>query len=82
MSHLEELGGHCASQMHVSSPADYSLRSVTGEELDNFLEEDFNGTPRRMQLESMYRLSGLQEGCYSIVSMTAGKCLCRAIYGN
>ncbi|MBB5644623.1 non-ribosomal peptide synthetase [Pedobacter cryoconitis] len=64
MSHLEELIGHCASQMHVSyTPADYNLSGlVTNGELDNFLEEDFNGTPRRMQLESMYRLSGLQEG--------------------
>ncbi|QNK64693.1 non-ribosomal peptide synthase/polyketide synthase [Pedobacter sp. PAMC26386] len=64
LSHLEELIGHCASQMHVSyTPADYNFSGlITNDELDSFLEEDFNGTPRRTQLESMYRLSGLQEG--------------------
>ncbi|MGY0035003.1 condensation domain-containing protein [Pedobacter sp. NJ-S-72] len=64
MSHLESLIEHCVSQIHVSyTPADYNLSGqVTSEELDAFLEEDFNGMPRRTQLESMYRLSSLQEG--------------------
>ncbi|MBB6274916.1 amino acid adenylation domain-containing protein/non-ribosomal peptide synthase protein (TIGR01720 family), partial [Pedobacter cryoconitis] len=64
MSHLESLVEHCINQVHVSyTPADYNLSGVvTSEELDVFLEEDFNGMPRRTQLESMYRLSSLQEG--------------------
>ncbi|MGB8195200.1 MAG: amino acid adenylation domain-containing protein [Chitinophagaceae bacterium] len=62
---LEELIGHCMQQSKTGSrhtPSDFSLPEINYQELDNFLEENINGIPRRQLVESMYRLSGLQEG--------------------
>ncbi|WP_160710767.1 non-ribosomal peptide synthetase [Chitinophaga solisilvae] len=64
LSHLESLISHCAARAYATyTPSDFNLgKSLSVAELDRFLEEDFHGAPRRTTLESMYRLSGLQEG--------------------
>ncbi|HVI44818.1 MAG TPA: non-ribosomal peptide synthase/polyketide synthase [Chitinophaga sp.] len=65
MTQLEKLIDHCAEQAAtpVSTPSDYGLGAeVTNEELDAFLDAAYNGVPRRSQVSSLYRLSGLQEG--------------------
>ncbi|MGB8191171.1 MAG: amino acid adenylation domain-containing protein [Chitinophagaceae bacterium] len=62
---LESMIAHCIEQFKtgpVSTPSDYGLQEVGYEELDNFLEENINGRQRKDLIESMYRLSGLQEG--------------------
>ncbi|MBB6274141.1 amino acid adenylation domain-containing protein/non-ribosomal peptide synthase protein (TIGR01720 family), partial [Pedobacter cryoconitis] len=64
MEHLQNLISHCAEQVSPAfTPFDYGLNGlVTVNELDRFLDEDYQGAPRRAQLESIYRLGGLQEG--------------------
>ncbi|SKA37911.1 non-ribosomal peptide synthase domain TIGR01720/amino acid adenylation domain-containing protein [Chitinophaga eiseniae] len=64
LSHLEALIAHCvAVQTPVFTPSDYGLGAwVSNEDLDSFLDAPYNGTPRREQIDSLYRLSGLQEG--------------------
>ncbi|HVI47207.1 MAG TPA: amino acid adenylation domain-containing protein, partial [Chitinophaga sp.] len=64
LSHLENIIQHCISQETTAyTPVDYGLSDVASyTELDRFLEENYNGVPRRQQLESMFRLSSLQEG--------------------
>jgi non-ribosomal peptide synthase protein (TIGR01720 family) len=64
---LESLILHCLEQQRAGvslyTPSDYGLTSeITYEELDGFLEESYNGKPRRDYVESLYRLSGLQQG--------------------
>jgi len=63
---LEALIGHCIEQQKkgsVFTPSDYGLGNEIGyDDLDKFLEEDYRGISRRESLESMYRLSGLQQG--------------------
>ena len=47
----------------VFTPSDYGLGSeITFQELDEFLEEPYNGAPRKDSLVGLYRLSGLQQG--------------------
>ncbi|HVI46517.1 MAG TPA: amino acid adenylation domain-containing protein, partial [Chitinophaga sp.] len=64
ISYLQAIIAHCVSGRSVSyTPADFELSDViTVEELDAFLDATRNGAPRREQLESLARLSGLQEG--------------------
>ncbi|MBB6498037.1 non-ribosomal peptide synthase/polyketide synthase [Pedobacter cryoconitis] len=76
LSNLETLIDHCSNRTAVClTPSDYKLNHfVSGAELDKFMDENFNGSPRRTQVESMYRLSGLQEGMlfHSIYDGQAG----------
>ncbi|WP_367866609.1 non-ribosomal peptide synthase/polyketide synthase [Pedobacter sp. WC2423] len=76
VSNLEKLIAHCADKPYASfTPSDYNLGGeITNEELDNFLEEDYKGSPRHTNIESIYRLSGLQEGMlfHSIYDGQAG----------
>ncbi|GAA3937003.1 amino acid adenylation domain-containing protein [Chitinophaga oryziterrae] len=62
--HLQELITHCISQPAVSfTPSDYGLgKEVDLEELETFLDAPYRGTPRRLQIDGLYKLSGLQEG--------------------
>ena len=64
VSALEEIITHCVAQTASShTPADYELGEViTVAELDEFLVETVNGSPRKDQIEGLARLSGLQEG--------------------
>jgi non-ribosomal peptide synthase protein (TIGR01720 family) len=66
VSALEDLIAHCITQQQsgtVYTPSDYGLDSVVGyEELDAFLNEPFNGRPRKESIDGLYRLSGLQQG--------------------
>ncbi|HVI44723.1 MAG TPA: condensation domain-containing protein, partial [Chitinophaga sp.] len=64
LSRLETLVNHCAGRQYaVHTPSDYNLGGIVSvRELDRFLDEDFNGVPRRASVESIYGLSGLQEG--------------------
>jgi amino acid adenylation domain-containing protein/non-ribosomal peptide synthase protein (TIGR01720 family) len=60
---LESLIVHCISQSRpTSTPSDYGLLEIDYRDLDVFLKEEYNGKPRRERIESMYRLSGLQQG--------------------
>jgi amino acid adenylation domain-containing protein/non-ribosomal peptide synthase protein (TIGR01720 family) len=63
--HLERLILHCSKQSgeEAFTPSDYGLApEVNYRELDQFLQQPVNGRPRKEQVESLYRLSGLQEG--------------------
>ena len=65
LKNLESLVNHCVADQQTThyTPADFGLAGeVSIEELDQFLDEDFEGKPRRAEIESIYRLSGLQEG--------------------
>ncbi|MEO7768162.1 MAG: amino acid adenylation domain-containing protein, partial [Ferruginibacter sp.] len=66
VANLELLITHCIEQQRkgvVYTPSDYGLGSeISYEELDRFLEAPFRNQPRKNSLESMYRLSGLQQG--------------------
>ncbi|HVI43598.1 MAG TPA: amino acid adenylation domain-containing protein [Chitinophaga sp.] len=64
LSELKRLISHCVSvEVPVFTPSDYNLGAeISYEELDQFLDADYNGIPRRLQLKSMSRLSPLQEG--------------------
>jgi amino acid adenylation domain-containing protein/non-ribosomal peptide synthase protein (TIGR01720 family) len=64
LTKLEALISHCVAQPETAyTPADYGLgQEISWEELDRFLEAPYKGAPRRRQVESLYRLSGLQEG--------------------
>ena len=47
----------------IFTPSDFGLGSeISYEELDGFLDEKYGDTTRRNNIESIYRLSGLQEG--------------------
>ncbi len=63
---LEGLISHCMEQKKyrtVYTPSDYNLtKEITYQELDRFMEEQYRGIPRRESIESIYRLSGLQQG--------------------
>ncbi|HMQ70356.1 MAG TPA: amino acid adenylation domain-containing protein, partial [Ignavibacteria bacterium] len=63
---LEALISHCMEQQKSGSeftPSDYGLgNEISYDELDKFLDEDYEGNSRRETLESIYRLSGLQQG--------------------
>ncbi|MBA2610529.1 MAG: AMP-binding protein, partial [Bacteroidetes bacterium] len=64
---LESLIEHCIRKLSlgesVFTPADFGLGSdINYTELDTFLNESFNGKTRKESLESIYRLSGLQQG--------------------
>lgn len=64
--HLSMLIEHCMEQqltVTVCTPSDFGLgNEISYEELDAFMDHHVNGTRRRESIESMYRLSGLQEG--------------------
>jgi amino acid adenylation domain-containing protein/non-ribosomal peptide synthase protein (TIGR01720 family) len=67
LSNLLALIEHCIEQVQtngeVFTPSDYGLGVEIGyEELDAFLSASFNGKKRKDAIESIYRLSGLQEG--------------------
>ena len=64
LSHLEDIIKHCVARGTASfTPSDYGLGDVINyNELDQFLDDDYNGKQRKLQLESISRLSGLQEG--------------------
>ncbi|PSL45611.1 non-ribosomal peptide synthase protein (TIGR01720 family)/amino acid adenylation domain-containing protein [Chitinophaga niastensis] len=66
LSNLTLLIDHCveqATQATIYTPSDYGLGTeVSNEELDEFLDADYKGAPRRSQVTGLYRLSGLQEG--------------------
>jgi amino acid adenylation domain-containing protein/non-ribosomal peptide synthase protein (TIGR01720 family) len=63
--HLERLILHCSKQLgeEAFTSSDYGLApEVNYRELDQFLQQQVNGRARKEQVESLYRLSGLQEG--------------------
>ena len=67
LTNLQSLIAHCierqASKEVNYTPSDFGLGAeITYDELDNFLNEPFNGKARKESLESIYRLSGLQQG--------------------
>jgi len=66
LSQLETLISHCLEQGldgQSFTPSDYGLGAeISYVEMDNFLEESFNGKKRKDQVEGIYRLSGLQQG--------------------
>ncbi|HYC28785.1 MAG TPA: condensation domain-containing protein, partial [Chitinophagaceae bacterium] len=66
IAHLEELIKHCIEQGRkatVPTPSDHGLGAeISLHEFDRFLEGTVQGKPRREVMESMYRLSGLQQG--------------------
>ncbi|RQO73975.1 hypothetical protein DBR43_00780 [Pedobacter sp. KBW06] len=64
LSHLRELISHCVSVTEpVFTPSDYHLgEEISNEELDQFLDAEYQGASRRSELESISRLSGLQKG--------------------
>jgi amino acid adenylation domain-containing protein/non-ribosomal peptide synthase protein (TIGR01720 family) len=75
LSNLESLIVHCISQSRpTSTPSDYGLLEIDYRDLDVFLKEEYNGKPRREQVESMYRLSGLQQGMlfHNLYDKTSG----------
>ncbi|MGI8634629.1 MAG: non-ribosomal peptide synthetase, partial [Segetibacter sp.] len=64
---LQTLIDHCLEQRElenvVFTPSDYGLgKHVSYEELDRFLEDDINGKTRKDLIESIYPLTGLQQG--------------------
>jgi amino acid adenylation domain-containing protein/non-ribosomal peptide synthase protein (TIGR01720 family) len=62
---LERLIAHCIAQSAetVYTPSDYGLApEVSYSELDGFLDESYKGKKRKEWIESLYRLSGLQQG--------------------
>ncbi|MBK8552373.1 MAG: hypothetical protein IPL53_15415 [Ignavibacteria bacterium] len=65
-SNLELLIANCLIQEKsgmVYTPSDFGLGSeISYAELDRFLTESYNGKVRRENFESIYRLSGLQQG--------------------
>ena len=66
INQLQILIAHCQEQGQsesVYTPFDYGLSAeITYRELDHFFEESYNGKPIKGQIESLYRLSGLQQG--------------------
>ncbi|MBE7174329.1 MAG: amino acid adenylation domain-containing protein, partial [Williamsia sp.] len=67
LADLALLISHCTAQLLADGPAytpsDYGLaKDITYQELDSFLAEPYQGKPRKESLESLYLLSGLQEG--------------------
>ncbi|HKH62399.1 MAG TPA: amino acid adenylation domain-containing protein, partial [Flavitalea sp.] len=66
LSNLQAIISHCISQQKtgvVFTPSDYGLGSeVSYIELDRFVNESWQGKPRKESIESLYRLSGLQQG--------------------
>jgi amino acid adenylation domain-containing protein/non-ribosomal peptide synthase protein (TIGR01720 family) len=72
---LESLIEHCADRKQTeATPSDYGLLEIDYRDLDVFLKEEYNGKPRREQIESMYRLSGLQQGMlfHNLYDKTSG----------
>ncbi|MEO7583966.1 MAG: non-ribosomal peptide synthase/polyketide synthase [Ferruginibacter sp.] len=63
---LEQLIDHCLQRANagkVGTPSDFGLgKEITYHELDKFLAAPFRGKARKESFESMYRLSGLQQG--------------------
>ncbi|MBO9203419.1 MULTISPECIES: amino acid adenylation domain-containing protein, partial [Niastella] len=63
---LQYLVDHCVSVPAgetITTPIDHYITSgVSYTELRRFLEEEENGLPRKLQLEALYPLSGLQQG--------------------
>jgi amino acid adenylation domain-containing protein len=61
---LQQLIAHCVEQTgSVSTPSDYGLSAeVTYQELDRFLELPHGDKRIKDNIESLYRLSGLQQG--------------------
>ncbi|HET9276550.1 MAG TPA: condensation domain-containing protein, partial [Flavitalea sp.] len=66
LSNLRAIISHCISRQKtgvVFTPSDYGLGSeVSYDELDRFVNESWQGKPRKESIESLYRLSGLQQG--------------------
>ena len=66
ISNLEAIIAHCTDGLDAPvqfTPSDYGLGSIiTYNELDQFLAEKVKDKTRRESIESLYRLSGLQQG--------------------
>ena len=66
ISQLTKLIAHCITQGESGkayTPSDYGLTAdITYQELDDFLAASYRGKERKGQVESLYRLSGLQQG--------------------
>ena len=67
MEELRKLVEHCVERGQKGctehTPSDYGLTAeVSYKELDDFLKEEAGGKRRREEVESVYRLSALQEG--------------------
>ena len=69
IAELQSLTNHClkllADGLPVHTPSDYGLGlQVHYEELDTFLEQLCHGRKRKEQIETLYQLSGLQQGMF------------------
>jgi amino acid adenylation domain-containing protein/non-ribosomal peptide synthase protein (TIGR01720 family) len=64
LSQIKTIITHCLSQKQsINTPSDFGLsEEISYQELDHFLNGKINGVARNQQIESIYRLSGLQEG--------------------
>jgi amino acid adenylation domain-containing protein/non-ribosomal peptide synthase protein (TIGR01720 family) len=66
IANLQNIITHCVARGKagvIYTPSDFRLGSeITYHELDKFLNESFLGKPRRESIQTLYRLSGLQEG--------------------
>ena len=67
LSNLEKLIAHCIEQHRtngtVFTPSDCGLGSVVSyTEMDSFLDKPFNNKTQRETVDTLYRLSGLQQG--------------------
>ncbi len=67
VGHLAAIISHCQKQEEIAgavyTPSDYGIeKEVSYPELDAFLQTGVNGQPISRQIESIYRLSGLQQG--------------------
>jgi amino acid adenylation domain-containing protein/non-ribosomal peptide synthase protein (TIGR01720 family) len=65
IARLEQLITHCTQpgQLAECTPSDFGLtKEINYRQLDHFLNEPFGNRPRREAIESMYRLSSLQQG--------------------
>ncbi|MBK8552375.1 MAG: amino acid adenylation domain-containing protein [Ignavibacteria bacterium] len=65
-TNLKSLISHSLERLRTGiehTPSDYGVQAfINYGELDKFLNETYNGKPRRDSLESLYKLSGLQTG--------------------
>ena len=66
INRLQQLTSHCLQQGEagaVYTPSDYGLGTeITCQELDRFLSEPYGDRQIKDNIESLYRLSGLQQG--------------------
>jgi len=67
LQNISSLVSHCIKQEkttgQVYTPSDYGIgHEVSYHDLNKFLQTAHNGQPLRKQIESLYKLSGLQQG--------------------